>query len=97
MMLASSPRCSASTCWTPGKGEHWRRDVANAPAGIAPEHWHRLFDRYCRADQAHQRRVPGVGLGLSLARDIAGAHGGSLTLACAGTQQVCFRLALPAA
>lgn len=79
------------------KGEHWRIDVANASAGIAPEHWHRLFDRFYRADQAHQRRVPGVGLGLSLARDIAMAHGGTLALADPGPGQVCFRLTLPAA
>ncbi|MBV6324864.1 sensor histidine kinase [Duganella violaceipulchra] len=79
------------------KGEQWRIDVGNASQGIAPEHRHRLFDRFYRADQAHQRRVPGVGLGLSLARDIAMAHGGSLALAEAEPGQVRFRLTLPAA
>ncbi len=79
------------------QGEQWRIDVSNASDGIAPEHRHRLFDRFYRADQAHQRRVPGVGLGLSLARDIAVAHGGSLALAEAEPGQVRFRLTLPAA
>ncbi|RFP14985.1 ATP-binding protein [Duganella sp. BJB475] len=79
------------------KGEQWRIDVGNASNGIAAEHRHRLFDRFYRADQAHQRRVPGVGLGLSLARDIAMAHGGSLALAEAEPGQVRFRLTLPAA
>lgn len=76
---------------------NWLIDVANASAGIAAEHQPRLFDRFYRADQAHQRRVPGVGLGLSLARDIAMAHGGTLDLAAAPAGQVCFRLTLPAA
>ncbi|WP_332853191.1 sensor histidine kinase [Duganella sp. S19_KUP01_CR8] len=79
------------------EGEQWCIDVGNASHGIAPEHRHRLFDRFYRADQAHQRRVPGVGLGLSLARDIAVAHGGSLVLADAEPGQVRFRLSLPAA
>ncbi|OEZ58535.1 ATP-binding protein [Duganella sp. HH105] len=79
------------------QGEQWRIDVANASHGIAPEHRHRLFDRFYRADHAHQRRVDGVGLGLSLARDIAVAHGGSLALADAEPGQVRFSLTLPAA
>jgi signal transduction histidine kinase len=72
-------------------------DISNASDGIAPEHWDRLFDRFYRADQAHNRRVSGVGLGLSLARDIARAHGGALELADPGPGKVCFRLTLPAA
>lgn len=77
--------------------QHWQIDISNASDGIAPEHWDRLFDRFYRADQAHNRRVSGVGLGLSLARDIARAHGGALELADPGPGKVCFRLTLPAA
>lgn len=77
--------------------QHWQIDISNASAGIAPEHWERLFDRFYRADQAHNRRISGVGLGLSLARDIARAHGGALELADPGPGKVCFRLTLPAA
>ncbi|SFL69011.1 sensor histidine kinase [Rugamonas rubra] len=84
-------------------GACWHIDVANASAGIAAEHRERLFDRFYRADHAHNRRIAGVGLGLSLARDIARAHGGALVLAEAGAAAadgggvVCFRLSLPAA
>ncbi len=77
--------------------QHWQIDISNASDGIAREHWDRLFDRFYRADQAHNRRVAGVGLGLSLARDIARAHGGALELADPGPGKVCFRLTLPAA
>ncbi|MBY0241674.1 MAG: HAMP domain-containing protein [Burkholderiaceae bacterium] len=78
-------------------GDNWQIDISNASDGIAAEHWDRLFDRFYRADQAHSRRVSGVGLGLSLARDIARAHGGALALADPGPGKVCFRLTLPTA
>lgn len=78
-------------------GKNWQIDISNASDGIAAEHWDRLFDRFYRADQAHNRRVSGVGLGLSLARDIARAHGGALELADPGPGKVCFRLTLPTA
>lgn len=79
------------------EGQNWQIDISNASDGIAAEHWDRLFDRFYRADQAHNRRVSGVGLGLSLARDIARAHGGTLELADPGPGNVCFRLTLPTA
>jgi heavy metal sensor kinase len=79
------------------EGHDWQIDISNASEGIAAEHWDRLFDRFYRADQAHNRRVSGVGLGLSLARDIARAHGGALELADPGPGKVCFRLTLPTA
>ena len=78
-------------------GPGWQIDVANASAGIAFEHRERLFDRFYRADEAHNRRVSGVGLGLALAREIARAHGGELWLAECTPSQVTFSLTLPAA
>ena len=74
----------------------WQIDISNASHGIPAEHWDRLFDRFYRADHAHNRRVPGVGLGLALAQDIVQAHGGGLHLADGGPGQVRFRLTLPA-
>jgi signal transduction histidine kinase len=78
-------------------GAGWQIDVSNASAGIAFEHRERLFDRFYRADEAHNRRVAGVGLGLALAREIARAHGGELRLAECTPSQVTFSLTLPAA
>ncbi|WP_202419646.1 sensor histidine kinase [Pseudoduganella guangdongensis] len=75
----------------------WQVDIANQSAGIAFEHRERLFDRFYRADEAHNRRVAGVGLGLALAREIARAHGGDLRLAECTPSQVTFSLTLPAA
>ena len=45
--------------------------------GIAPEDRPRVFDRFWRAPGA--RHMPGSGLGLSIVKQVAEAHGGSVT------------------
>jgi two-component system, OmpR family, heavy metal sensor histidine kinase CusS len=55
----------------------------------------RLFDRFYRGDPARTRKVEGVGLGLSLSREIARAHHGELTLDLSPTGQTAFTLILP--
>jgi two-component system sensor histidine kinase MprB len=46
--------------------------------GIAPEDSAHVFDRFWRA--ANARHLPGSGLGLSIVKQVAEAHGGSVTL-----------------
>lgn len=52
--------------------------VADDGAGIAPEKQERIFDRFFRC--APDRSDGGTGLGLPIARQIACAHGGDLTV-----------------
>lgn len=54
--------------------------VANASLGIAMADRERIFERFYRTDPAHSRQIEGVGLGLSLSREIVRAHGGDLQL-----------------
>ncbi len=56
--------------------------IANTGAGISADDRPRIFERFYRGDPARRRdRTGGVGLGLSLSREILRAHGGDLTLA----------------
>jgi two-component system sensor histidine kinase MprB len=60
--------------------------------GIAPEDAPRVFDRFWRASNA--RSLPGSGLGLSIVKEIAESHGGSVTLEDASGGGARFRLRL---
>jgi signal transduction histidine kinase len=70
-------------------------EVSDDGPGIAPEHLPRIFDRLYRGDPARSDQVPGVGLGLSIARAIAEAHGGRIT-AASEPGSTRFRFDLPA-
>jgi two-component system sensor histidine kinase BaeS len=54
--------------------------VSDTGPGIAPEHLPRLFERFCRADDARSRATGGVGLGLAICEWIARAHHGELSV-----------------
>jgi heavy metal sensor kinase len=69
--------------------------ISNASQDLPVGDRARLFDRFHRGDPARTRKVEGIGLGLSLAREIVRAHGGSLTLNPPLPGQTAFKLTLP--
>jgi signal transduction histidine kinase len=69
--------------------------ISNCSKEIPVSDRNRIFDRFHRGDPARTRQVEGIGLGLSLAREIARAHGGDLTLVPTLSGQTAFTLALP--
>ncbi len=69
--------------------------VTNQSEDLEEEVRDRLFDRFYRADLAHTRQTQGVGLGLSLAREIVRSHQGELRLAAAQPGEVGIILVLP--
>ena len=66
--------------------------VGNNGSGIPPERASNVFKRFYRARGDEQ--TPGHGLGLSIARELARAHGGDLTLTRAQSDwtEFCLRL-----
>lgn len=57
-----------------------------------PERW---FEPFQRGQAAMDRRVPGTGIGLSVARNIAQQHGGGLAVQYGGAGTIRFTLYLP--
>ena len=68
--------------------------VCDTGPGIDPAEQERVFEPFYRSQQ--QRRFPqGLGLGLTIARDLVTAHGGTLTLDSTPGQGSCFTITLP--
>jgi two-component system sensor histidine kinase BaeS len=75
--------------------EIWVEDTGE---GIAPEDLERVFERFYRVDRARSRASGGSGIGLTIARAIAEAHGGRLWAQSRGRGAGArFTLVLPAA
>ncbi|MGE0440670.1 MAG: ATP-binding protein [Gemmatimonadales bacterium] len=73
--------------------------VTDDGPGVPAEARQRIFDRFFRAAGArrHDDGEAGGGLGLAIARGIAEAHRGSITLGASAPGETTFRIALPAA
>lgn len=69
--------------------------VANTGPKIHPDDCEKIFERFYRADKSRSRDVDGLGLGLSLAREIAQAHRGRLDLVDSPDDLNRFVLRLP--
>ncbi|TXT41200.1 MAG: signal transduction histidine kinase [Comamonadaceae bacterium] len=70
--------------------------ITNASENLTADQRAQLFERFYRVDPARNRAVEGSGLGLSLAREIARAHGGELHLEDSAPGETRFCLTLPA-
>ena len=88
-----SSREGAVTLEVHDDGDETVFSVADAGPGIPPEEQSRLFDRYYTGAKGKKS----VGLGLPIARGIAEAHEGQLTVESAPERGATFFLRLPAA
>jgi two-component system CheB/CheR fusion protein len=52
--------------------------VTDTGIGIEPEVMERIFNRFEQGDRSFQRRFGGLGLGLTISKSLAEAHGGTL-------------------
>ncbi len=76
---------------TQGEMHFWVRDTGE---GIALSDQTRIFDRFARAANS-RRRSEGAGLGLSIVKSIAEAHGGEVTVRSQPGQGATFAIVIP--
>jgi signal transduction histidine kinase len=69
--------------------------VADTGVGIPPEDVPHIFDRFYRVDKARGRAQGGSGLGLSIAKWIAQAHGGGIDVTSEMSEGTTFTIKLP--
>ena len=69
--------------------------VCDEGPGIPPEELERVFEPFYRLESSRNRDTGGTGLGISIARDVAQAHGGSLVLRNRSEGGLEARLTLP--
>jgi len=84
-------------------GSEVRIAVSDSGPGIPAEHLPHIFDRFYRVDRARSRDpsatlragLGGAGLGLSIARELARAHGGDITVHSVPGEGSTFTVRLP--
>ena len=77
------------------KDEHVCVHVEDSGIGIPPESRERIFTRFYRVDEARTREMGGSGLGLALAKWIAEAHQGTITVHSEVGKGSVFSVTLP--
>ncbi len=70
-------------------------EVSDSGIGIPPENLPYIFDRFYRVDKARTRAQGGSGLGLSIAKWIATAHGGTIRVKSNLGEGTTFSVTLP--
>jgi signal transduction histidine kinase len=72
-------------------------EVRDTGIGISPEAQERIFEKFYRAPEARRAESQGLGLGLSLVRQMVDAHGGRIEVESAQGRGSAFRVSLPLA
>ena len=78
--ITHTPQGGAVTVSARAESGHVEVSVGDTGPGIAPEDLPRVFDRFYRADPSRSRDTGGSGLGLTIARRLTEAHGGTIAV-----------------
>ncbi|CAK9098629.1 Hybrid signal transduction histidine kinase D [Durusdinium trenchii] len=70
-------------------------DVRDTGIGIAQENIDRIFQPFDQEDSSDSRRYGGLGLGLSICREVAARHGGEISVESVRGQGSTFSVVLP--
>jgi CheY-like chemotaxis protein len=77
-------------------GEFALIEISDTGAGISPELLPRVFDLFVQGDRTLDRSLGGLGIGLSVARQLVDMHGGRITAVSPGLGRgSTFRIWLP--
>lgn len=75
---------------------HLLIEVRDSGIGISKEDLSHIFDRFYRVDQSRSKtKVPGYGLGLSIAKEIVDLHKGSINVSSVQNKGTTFTIKLP--
>lgn len=79
-----------------GAGSHVELAISDTGQGIEPELLPHVFDRFRQSDSSSTRRHGGLGLGLSIVRQLVELHGGTVTAESPGAEKgTTFKVMLP--
>jgi signal transduction histidine kinase len=92
-----SPATTPITCRLADDGDWIVVEVSDAGRGIDGSEQERIFERFYQSDALSTRDVGGFGIGLSLVRRFAEAHGGTVEVRSAAGQGATFTVRLPRA
>jgi signal transduction histidine kinase len=91
--------------YTPSNGEVWllltregnelRIRVKDTGIGIKEKDYHRIFERFYRADKSRSRQMGGHGLGLSIAKWIVETHKGTISISSEVGIGTVFTIVIP--
>jgi signal transduction histidine kinase/ligand-binding sensor domain-containing protein/DNA-binding response OmpR family regulator len=68
--------------------------VRDTGPGIPADQLERIFERFYQVEATPERRWPGAGIGLALARQLAELHGGTITVESTEGKGACFTVTL---
>jgi signal transduction histidine kinase len=71
-------------------------DIDDEGPGLPPEVLERVFEPFFRVEESRNRETGGMGLGLTIARNILRAHGGDVVLLNRAEGGLRARVYLPA-
>ncbi|RPH81132.1 MAG: HAMP domain-containing protein [Nitrospiraceae bacterium] len=94
--LHYTPSGGAVTVRLQAVGEGVAVAVEDTGHGIEQEHLPHLFERFYRTDWARAKDAGGTGLGLPIVKEIAEAHGGTISVTSQVDKGSVFTLRLPA-
>ncbi len=93
--LKFTPASGCVTLALRQEGEHAEIRVSDTGIGIPEIDRPRIFDRFYRVDKSRSRVTGGVGLGLSIVKDIIVAHKGTIDVSSEINQGTTFTILLP--